>query len=424
MSDETNRELRLFQGYGVELEHMIVDRKTLDVKPVADRLLAAVSDGDGEPEAEVELGAVAWSNELVLHVIELKTNGPAPSLAGLGETFQEHVDQVEMLLEPLDACLLPTGMHPWMDPDRESRLWPHEYGPVYRTFDHIFGCRGHGWSNLQSTHVNLPFRGDEEFARLHAAIRLVLPILPALAASTPILDGRVSRWLDARMETYRHNAKRIPSVSGHVVPERVFTRKEYDALLDRVYADLAPHDPEGILRHPWVNARGCIARFDRGSIEIRVIDSQECAGADVAVVGATVGAVRALAEARFGSPEEQRAWPEERLAKILLEVIESADRAVITDADYLRCLGHPEAPPCTAGDVWRHLVAETAAEDGSADEWAPFLDRILSDGCLARRILDALGPEVAPGADVPRPALRDVYGALADCVATGEPFAP
>jgi len=169
VSDAEER-LHLFQAYGVELESMIVDRETLDARPIADDLLAAVSPEGSEPEAEVEFGDIAWSNELVLHVIEMKTNGPAVSLDGLGARFREHVGRIHELLEPLGACLLPTGMHPWFDPDREARLWPHEYGPVYRTFDRIFGCRGHGWSNLQSTHLNLPFDGDDEFGRLHAAI--------------------------------------------------------------------------------------------------------------------------------------------------------------------------------------------------------------------------------------------------------------
>ena len=40
-------------------------------------------------------------------------------------------------------------------------------------------------------HVNLPFADDAQFARLHAAIRLVLPLLPALAASSPIAEGSV-----------------------------------------------------------------------------------------------------------------------------------------------------------------------------------------------------------------------------------------
>jgi hypothetical protein len=172
-------------------------------------------------------------------------------------------------LAALGARLLPTGMHPWMDPRTETKLWPHEDGEIYRAFDRIFDCGDHGWGNIQAAQLNLPFSGDDEFGRLHAAIRLVLPIIPALAASSPIVEGRVSRWLDTRMEAYRRNSARIPSVTGLVVPERVFDRRGYEALLKRIWDDLAPHDPEGILRHPWVNARGCIARFDRGTIERR-----------------------------------------------------------------------------------------------------------------------------------------------------------
>ncbi len=33
--------LHLFEAFGVELEYMIVDRRTLAVRPIADRLLAA-----------------------------------------------------------------------------------------------------------------------------------------------------------------------------------------------------------------------------------------------------------------------------------------------------------------------------------------------------------------------------------------------
>ncbi|NJL28684.1 MAG: glutamate--cysteine ligase, partial [Thermoanaerobaculia bacterium] len=170
----------LFEVVGVELEYMIVDRETLAVRPVADEVLRAVA---GEIVSDVETGELAWSNELVLHVIELKTNGPAPRLAGLEAFFERDVRRINELLAPLGGRLMPTAMHPWMDPHTETRLWPHEYSPVYEAYDRIFGCRGHGWSNLQSLHLNLPFTGDEEFARLHAAVRLLLPILPALAAS-------------------------------------------------------------------------------------------------------------------------------------------------------------------------------------------------------------------------------------------------
>ena len=411
----------LFEVTGVELEYMIVDRRSLAVSPVADRVLGAVA--PGEIEAEIEFGPIAWSNELVLHVIELKTNGPADSFDGLAAKFQENVRRVQEVLEPLGARLLPTGMHPWMNPLTEAKLWPHEYGPVYRTFDRIFGCRGPGWGNLQSTHVNLPFDGDEEFGRLHAAIRVLLPVIPALSASSPIVDGRVSRWLDARMEVYRSNARQIPSVMGVVIPERVFSRSEYDGLLESIYADLAPHDPEGVLRHPWVNARGCIARFDRGSVEIRVIDSQECALADVAVSAAVTGAVRALTEERLSSSAEQRSWSEHELASIFREVLETADGTVLRDERYLRCLGYPEPPPCTAADVWRHLVTESFPAAAS-DELLPAIETIVSRGSLAKRILGAIGGAPRPDEAVSAGRLREVYGELGNCLAEGRMFTP
>ncbi|MCA9750811.1 MAG: glutamate--cysteine ligase [Gemmatimonadetes bacterium] len=418
MSDNEEN-LSLFSAYGVELEYGIVDLETFDVAPVADRLLARFSDGD--PEAEIEFDDVAWSNELVLHVLEMKTNGPRESLADLARTFQENATRANEELASLGATLLPSGMHPWMDPETETRLWPHEYGPVYRTFDRIFGCRGHGWSNLQSTHLNLPFRGDEEFARLHEAIRLVLPLIPALTASSPIADGKVTGFHDTRLEVYRHNARRVPSVSGVVVPESVATESGYEALLQSVYRDLAPHDPEGVLRHPWVNARGAIARFDRGSIEIRIIDSQECPAADVAAVALVGAVVRALVEGAL--PGVASPWAEGRLAEIFLASVRDGDDVEIADREFLRAFGHAGAGPLRGRDLWAELLDRCLPLDGAGREWREPLDVWRRHGTLARRILDALGRPPA-GTVVPRPALVETYRALARSLARGISFVP
>src|SRR5690606_28202248 len=107
---------------------------------------------------------------------------------------------------------MPGGMHPWMDPLKETRLWPHQNQLIYNTFDRIFGCRGHGWSNLQSTHINFPFSTPEEFEALHAACRFVLPLIPALAASSPYFSGRRGPGLSTRLLVYRKNCSRVPSV--------------------------------------------------------------------------------------------------------------------------------------------------------------------------------------------------------------------
>ena len=98
------RRLGLFEAYGVEIEIMIVDQTTLDVKPVCDELLASVA---GEPTSDVVLGDVTWSNELTLHVLELKTSAPAPSLTGLAAGFHGSLDAAKPALERLGARLMP-----------------------------------------------------------------------------------------------------------------------------------------------------------------------------------------------------------------------------------------------------------------------------------------------------------------------------
>jgi glutamate---cysteine ligase / carboxylate-amine ligase len=403
----------LFSCYGVEIEYMIVDHATLDVRPLCDQLLAA----DGEPPpAERDAGPIAWSNELVLHVLELKTNGPVPTLAGLADVFQQSIQTANTLLTPRGARLLPTGMHPWMDPLTETRIWPHEYGPVYHAFDRIFGCRGHGWSNLQSTHLNLPFADDDEFGRLHAAVRLLLPVLPGLAASSPIVAARPSGQLDTRLVHYCRNATRIPAVTGNVIPEPVFSQAAYEGeVLAPLYAAIRPHDPDGLLQHEWLNARGAIARFDRGAIEIRLLDTQECPAADLAILALIVHVLQALVEERWSHRADQEAWEVEPLAQVLQAGIVAADQAAITDATYLGMFGMHQRPPLTVREFWRAL-AERVLPPAVWSEHGPCLEPVLTHGPLARRILAALPPTPT------RDDLEEVYATLADCLAAGRGF--
>ena len=408
------RTLRLFEGIGIELEYMIVDAASLSVRPIADELLKQVGGGY---ELEVELGDVAWSNELALHVIEMKSNGPVQTLSGLAEKFQSHVRRIQELLGPLGARLLSTAMHPWMDPHRELALWPHENDVIYQTFDRIFDCRGHGWANLQSMHINLPFSNDDEFGRLHAAMRLILPILPALAASSPVVEGKLTGLCDTRVDVYRSNARRVPSVSGMVIPEPVFTRADYtNRLLQKIYDDLAPHDPDGILAHEWANARGCIARFERMAIEIRLLDLQECPRADIAIAAAVVGTLKRWVAEEGARSLAQRAFTEHELVPVLSACTRDGDQALIDHPKYLAAIGYPERGPARVGDVWRHLIGELAASEPGFDEWRPALDVISNEGCLARRIVTALGPSPS------RARLEAVYRSIATCLDAGEMF--
>lgn len=402
---------KAFSCTGVELEYMVVDRESMNVRPIVDELFKSITGSyDSDIPPSVETPNISWSNELALHVVELKTDEPVERLEGLAAGFQANVDRVNAQLEQFGAHLLPGAVHPWMDPIAEMRLWPHEANPIYEAFDKIFNCKGHGWANLQSTHINLPFSNEEEFGRLHAAIRMVLPLIPALAASSPILDGRWSPIADQRLEVYRRNSVRIPEAAGLVIPEPVFSRADYEKMIFQpLYTALRPHDPEGILQHEWANSRGCIARFMRGSIEIRVVDIQECPAADLAVVALITAAVKAMYDERWISYEEQKSYDVKTLHEVLLDTIRYAERTRIMSAPFLRAFGWTGSTGW-AGDMWVRLFDELLADD---TEFAPTLRKMLAKGTLSSRMNQTIGryPD--------RSQLKRITEDLSACLAEG-----
>ena len=321
--------------------------------------------------SEIDLDGVSWSNELVLHLIELKVTEPSPALEPLAEAFQGHVRRINGLLAPLGGRLMPTAMHPWMDPVAQTRLWPHDYSPVYQNYDRIFDCRGHGWSNLQSVHLNLPFSGDEEFGRLHAALRLLLPILPALAASSPIVEGRPAAcsmrgWnsIAATPAVFRRSPG---SGAGAGVHRRGLPAENPRAHVPRHRAfGSGGSSPARVAQFP-----GAIARFEQGAVEIRVLDVQECPRADLAICAAAAAVLRALVAERWAPLARQQAATTESLQEILFSSIDDGDRAAIPSEGYLDPLGFPQRR-CTAGELWRHLaesVGLMAACSACASRW-------------------------------------------------------
>lgn len=294
----------LFEVYGIEAEYMIVDKTTLNVSPLAEYVLQRFSKGN--IENEVEVGQIAWSNELVSHVIEIKTNGPTKDPIQAEKSFHESLRQIQKILDEKNAMLLPTSMHPWMDTEKETVLWPHGHKDIYLAFDRIFNCKGHGWSNVQSVHLNLPFADEAEFARLHAALRLILPLVPFLSASSPFFSGKLSDVPDSRLIFYEANQKKVSSVTGDIIPEQIFSFKEYHELYERIYADISPFDPENILQKPWLNSRGVIAKFDVGALELRIMDIQEAPIMDFTILEIIILILQDLVDGRIISFEEQK----------------------------------------------------------------------------------------------------------------------
>jgi gamma-glutamyl:cysteine ligase YbdK (ATP-grasp superfamily) len=406
----------LFQVIGVELEYMITTQKEGKVAPLADQLLKAACGAFDD----FENGKITWSNELVNHVIELKCTQPEADLLALRDDFVANVREANRWLATLGARLMPGAAHPTMWPEAEAMLWPHGYSEVYTLYDRLFNCKGHGWSNVQSTHINLPFYDDEEFARLHAAVRIILPLIPAMAASSPMLEGKLTGWKDARLKYYKQNQTAIPVIVGMIIPERVYSRRNYiHRIYDPIRQALAPHDPEKILDPVWVNSRGAIARFDRGSIEIRLMDIQECPTADLALVAFWLALVRWLTAERPASTEVQQHFSTDVLAHLLDKTMVMGENARIDSAEYLALWGL-EGDKWTASRLLKHIFERLMKEGFSEDldPWKLTIEHILQSGTLATRLQKALG--TAPSAQ----RINEVYARLCENLETDTLFSP
>lgn len=375
----------LFEVYGIELEYMLVHSRTFKVNPIVDKLLTRKH---GSLTSDVDNGKIEWSNELVAHVVEMKTNGPTADLETLDELFAENVSEMNRLLKEFDSELLPTAAHPLMHPESEMQLWQHNYSKIYALYNRIFDCRGHGWSNVQSMHLNLPFSGDAEFEKLHAAVRILLPIIPALSASSPIFEGIATGFKDARMHVYKTNQKEIPEMTGKVIPEQLFSKKDYfSGIFEPINKAIGPHDTEKILDHHFLNSRGAIARFDRGAIEIRVIDLQECPKADIAIAVLIIETLKLLVGEELVSREDQKKWHEDDLFEIFNVVIVDAENTVVKNAEFADIFDLEAG--VTGKEIWSRIYA--LVKENISEKHQKNIEFLLKNGSLSTRILKALG---------------------------------
>jgi len=407
-----SKKYHLFEVYGIELEYMLVYNNTFKAAPIVDELLSAKA---GEQASDVENGAIAWSNELVAHVVELKTNGPSDNLDALSDLFHKNVLEINAILKPLQAHLLPTAAHPLLNPLRDTELWKHSYSEVYELYNRIFNCKGHGWSNVQSTHINLPFYDDKEFEKLHAAIRVILPLIPGLCASSPILESKNTGFKDARLEYYKTNQKEIPELTGLVIPERVFTKVDYFAtIFEPIKKAIKPHDTNNILDHHFLNSRGAIARFDRNAIEIRLVDIQESPKADMAICVLIIEVLKLLVNKKLAPIQQQKKWLKQELFNVLNPIIKDAENYHISNLDYLNLFLIHET--VSVKNLWKHLY--DLAKDQIHETHHESIETILNEGTLATRILNAVGT------DFTEAKIKNVYSRLADCLQKNTVFLP
>ncbi|MCC5815298.1 MAG: hypothetical protein JJT78_11115 [Leptospira sp.] len=395
----------LFQGFGIEAEYMIVDSDTLDVSPSSEYLL---TDSDGMIVNEVEKDDCCWSNELALHVVEIKTNGPVANVDKIKSIFPKNLTAIHEMLKSKNLTLLPTALHPWMNPDREFALWERDNKEIYDTYNKIFDCRGHGWSNLQSVHLNIGFQGDGEFSKLHSAIRLILPLIPVISASSPIYEGKKGEYLDNRILFYSRNQSNIPEITGDIIPEIVHSQEEYlNIILTPMYEAIRKHDPQGVLQEEWLNSRGAIARFDRSAIEIRIMDIQESPLADLAILDRIIQLLKYLIQNH--TPLELSSIPSDYLVHLLWEGIRHGTKTEISDRSFLRLFGFASKAV--------NAIELFFSQDKNIKNLDPDFYKIISEyGNLSERIL------YSTGSNPKHEKLKSVYQKLNQCLLNNEYF--
>ncbi len=418
MPTEARRHYRPFEVVGLELEYAVVDNELNPASRVEDafRVIA------GRPTSDVELDGVGFSNEIADHVFELKTLAPMADLRTAEDLMVMGVRRFsETLRERFGARLLPTGMHPWLNPEA-AQLWKRSGAAIYDTYARIFDVKTHGWVNVHAAHVNLPLGREDEAVAMHNAAALLIAYLPALAASSPVFDGQLQPAASGRLSWILQHQAALPESQGEIVPEYIDSFADYrKRILAPMYTALDRYPDSGRLRHEFLNARGAVIRFSRKALEIRVLDTQECVRLDVAVAVFVRSALRYLTRrlltGRLALPDHAE------LVADFHATIRHGSVARVRAPHLGNMVERATNGGALASDVLRELLSG-ARKGGRRDE-AAYLDLVewmVETGSLSERIRVALEPHAGNERAFAQTLLR-VYTELADCLERNEPWA-
>jgi glutamate---cysteine ligase / carboxylate-amine ligase len=370
--------------------------------PISDKIIKATC---GRIINFIEMPRFTFGKEMQLHVMEIKANQPFKTPVEFEETMQNAVSKLSAIVQKHGATLLGTGMHPFLRLEGTG-IWSHYHKKIYQQYGKIFNLNQHGWLNIQSFHLNLPYQKEADAIQMHNLLANLCAYLPAIAASSPIYEGKSGRDVDNRLQFYKVNQKEVPSVSGDVIPKYASSLREYKhEVIERYSLDLAKAGADKtLLNREWVNSRGVIFRFDRCALEIRVMDEQECIKSDVALACFVRAALRGM---MAGDAE---LLPHDCLVEDFNAVIKDGLNAAVLNL-------HGK----TARQVCQHYL-KLAHEYAEADErgYLWLIKRRIDEGNLSEQIRRAVLKRAEKTSF--RQAIVDVYSTLIKCLHNNEPY--
>jgi carboxylate-amine ligase len=250
---------------GLEEEFSILDPLTLDLAPRFEELRDAAAAVDPLLHEHI-------TGELISSEIEI-ISGPGADLADAQRRQRERRRALFALAAAHGAELGATGTHPWSDYREQAVIDTPHY---HRVED---GLKYVAWrNNTFSLHVHVGIRGIDRAVRVCDRTRPLLPLLLAVSANSPFLDGRLSGLHSARTQTFTRSFPRcgVPYAFGSW---RAF--RDYIALLIRTNSIME-------FTQIWWSVR---PHFSYGTVEVRICDVQATAGESDALSALTVACI-------------------------------------------------------------------------------------------------------------------------------------
>ncbi len=249
---------------GLEEEFAVLDPESLELVGRFEELRDAA--------AEDPLLGDAIAGELISSEIEIRS-GRGEDLAAARSAQRELRRRLFALAGTQDIALGATGTHPFSDYRRQHIIDTDHY---HRVED---GLKYVAWrNNTFSLHVHVGIRGADRAVRVCDRLRPVLPVLLAISANSPFLDGRDSGLHSARTQTFTKSFPRcgVPDAFGdwsafaEYIDFLIQTRSivEYT----QVWWSIRPH-------------------FSFGTVEVRICDAQPTAGESDGLAGLIVACV-------------------------------------------------------------------------------------------------------------------------------------
>jgi glutamate---cysteine ligase / carboxylate-amine ligase len=230
----------------VEEEYAILDPETLELTNRFEELKATAEGTELEPHLV---------GELIASEVEVRT-GRCETFAEVVALIPERRAQVRALADRLGVSLGATGTHPW-SPWQEQRIIDT---PHYRIRDEQL--RYVVWrNNTFGLHVHVAIRGLDRAVQVCDGLRVFLPELLALSASSPFVENVNTGLHSARTEIFTRLFPRcgIPDVYGDWRTFEDYVRMLYDTGSIREHTEMwwcvRPH-----LAFPTAEIRICDAQ--------------------------------------------------------------------------------------------------------------------------------------------------------------------